>query len=207
MCFSMQASFASSLILFIISFLSFRKIRYQRQLLLVAIPFMFAIQQFAEGFVWASINYNWPLEFRNIFSYIFLFFAFGVWPTLIPLAVYFYEKNSIAKKILKIIFYFGIAVSAVLLYNLITNNLDVIADCCHIIYLTKSFFDTDGTDLLVYCIPVIAPLFISTNNKIKIFGLFIFLSLIYTIYAYQVYLTSVWCFFAAIISSMLYIII
>lgn len=207
MCFSMQASFASSLILFIISYLSFRKIRYQRQLLLVAIPFMFAIQQFAEGFVWASINYNWPLEFRNIFSYIFLFFAFGVWPSLLPLTVYVSEKNNIAKKILKILFYFGIVVSSALLFNLITSNLVVFADCSHIIYLTKNFFSSYGSDLLAYCIPVITPFFISTNNKIKIFGLLIFFSLLYTLYAYQVYLTSVWCFFAAVISSMVYIII
>ena len=59
----------------------------------------------------------------------------------------------------------------------------------------------------IYAFVTIAPLFISSVRRISLFGILILISFFITGILYKEYLTSVWCFFAALISTVVYLII
>jgi hypothetical protein len=200
MCFSLQVSLTASALLFCIGILCFKK---DSKKILAYIPFFFAIQQLAEALVWASFDYSWAEPWRNIFSYIFLFFAYVLWPSFIPYCFYQLEKDKKRQKLLKGIFYLGILVSAYLIYQLSVYSLDVKIVCSSIEYYFQSTNDNIYL-LFVYAFTVMAPCFISTISRAKIFGIALFISWAISCLAYSYAFTSAWCFFAAILSSLIY---
>jgi len=94
MCFSAPASFLASAVLCAAGVASCRLARNKRQLLFASTPFLFAMQQAAEGFVWLSFSYPAFEAWRLFFSYFFLFFAFILWPTWVPVSIYCYELQD-----------------------------------------------------------------------------------------------------------------
>ncbi len=56
----------------------------------------------------------------------------------------------------------------------------------------------------IYLITSIAPLFISSIKRTYILGILMFISCLVTIVFFTQYLTSVWCFFAATMSLVIY---
>jgi hypothetical protein len=202
MCFSLQVSLTASAFLFCIGILCLKK---NSKKILCHIPFFFAIQQLAEALVWASFDYNWAESWRNIFSYIFLFFAYILWPSFIPYCFYQLEKDKKRQKLLKGIFYLGILVSVYLIYQLIIYPLDVKIVCRSIEYYFQS---TNNIYLLfVYAFTVMAPFFISTISRAKIVGVALFISWAISCLVYSYAFTSIWCFFAAILSSLVYLLL
>jgi hypothetical protein len=200
MCFSLQASLTASALLFCIGILCLKK---NPKKILAYIPFIFAIQQLAESLVWASFDYNWDAKWMNLFSYIFLFFAYILWPCLIPYSFFQIEQRQKRQKILNIIFYLGILVSSYLIYQLFTHPLNVKIVCSSIEYYAQSV-NSNIYLLIVYSFTVMAPFFISTLRRVKIYGLTIFMSWAISLLIYSYAFTSVWCFFAAILSSLIY---
>ncbi len=55
-----------------------------------------------------------------------------------------------------------------------------------------------------YLITTIAPFFISSVKRMWVFGILIAVSCVVTGIFFSQYLTSVWCFFAAVISIIVY---
>lgn len=55
-----------------------------------------------------------------------------------------------------------------------------------------------------YLITTIVPFFVSSARRMWVFGILIAVSCIVTGFFFSQYLTSVWCFFAAIISIIVY---
>ena len=52
MCFSATANFVGSGVLCVIGVVTLTKVKHRRELLFAALPSLFAIHQFIEGFVW-----------------------------------------------------------------------------------------------------------------------------------------------------------
>lgn len=197
MCFSATASFMASGVLAIVGILSMRSVKHWQWYLFASVPLLFAIQQFSEGFVWL---YSSPVAAST-----FLFFALGIWPTVIPLAFFLVEPHVPRKALLGILTVAGIFLSSFLLVSLWHQAPDFSAQGCHIIYtfypvIVFAFLPTLWT-AVVYCLATIAPFFISSKRHMKIFGLLIALSCIAAYLFFTIYFISVWCFFAAIISA------
>jgi hypothetical protein len=57
---------------------------------------------------------------------------------------------------------------------------------------------------ILYLIATITPLFISSIQRTHLLGILMFLSCLVTAIFFTQYLTSVWCFFAALISGVIY---
>jgi hypothetical protein len=200
MCFSLKVSLAASVGLFLVGVFCLKK---NHKKLLAYIPFIFAVQQLAEALVWASFDYSWGARWVNIFSYLFLFFAFVVWPLLIPYSFYQIEQTQKRQKILIKICYIGSIVSIYLFYQLIVFPLNVKIVCSSIEYYSQLVNDNLYL-LFTYAFTVMAPCFISTISRAKIFGVALFISWAISCYVYAYAFTSVWCFFAALLSSVIY---
>jgi hypothetical protein len=74
----------------------------------------------------------------------------------------------------------------------------------HIVYVNNFPGMPLGIGLFFYAAVTIAPFFVSSVRRMWLFGLLIATSFVVTGIFYAEYLTSVWCFFAALISVSVY---
>lgn len=201
MCFSATASFGASAILTGIGILAARKVTEPQQRAFAAIPIIFAVQQFVEGFVWLSLTQaSWAEWFRPS-TFIFLFFAEVLWPMWVPFAMLLLEKNQRTRRVFRIAFALGLFFGMHSLYYLLSNTYDVRIADHHILY--KLYFPLTFVIFtwIAYGIGTVMPAFLSSVPKMWVFGLPMALSFLVTLVFYPSYVISVWCFFAALMSG------
>ena len=104
MCFSAGASFGASALLLVGGYATLKKVKQPNQMMFAAIPLIFSIQQFTEGFVWLSFQDPGFYSLQHVFSNIFLFFALIVWPIWVPVSILQLEEEAKRKKILIALF-------------------------------------------------------------------------------------------------------
>lgn len=197
MCFSASASFIASGVLAVIALATLASVKERKWLSVALIPLFFAIQQFAEGLVWL---YKWPMA-----ALTFLFFAFIVWPAYIPFSCLMVESDNAKGPALYLLTVIGLAISGCLLFGLTSSQLSFYMQDCHIVYDAAQglfayrflWFPLAGG----YCISTILPFFISSRPYMKIMGVLVGSSCLIAYLFYSVYFISVWCFFAALLSS------
>ncbi len=200
MCFSAQASFLASGALIALGSYALKKIKTKASRPLALIPFFFGIQQASEGVVWLTYNNPDYALITTIATGVFMLFAFLFWPIWMPLTVLCLEKKMARKHILYILLGVGIAVAATLMYALLLSGVQPEISCSHIYYnvALPAMFNYWGPFL--YCIATIIPLLISTKKHMPLLGVGLFFSVVATYYFYTAFFTSVWCFFAAVLS-------
>jgi hypothetical protein len=204
MCFSAEASFAGGVIISAIGVATVKEVHKPSQLVFASIPLFFGLQQFAEGCLWLTLR-NPEYGTVHIFSkYIFLIMAEVLWPMMIPLSVLFMEENKKRKRILRILLGMGISVSLYYAFCLLFFNVTPQIMGYHIQY--RSDFPKSLTALafIVYFIASITPLFVSSIQRTHLLGILMFLSCVVTAVFFWQYLASVWCFFAAFISGVIF---
>ncbi|HZY24988.1 MAG TPA: DUF6629 family protein [Bacteroidales bacterium] len=204
MCFSPEASFAGGVIISAIGVVTLRKIHRPSQILFACIPIFFGFQQFAEGFVWLTLPMPDHTLFLKIFVYIFLITAQIIWPVLIPLSVLMMEKSNKKKEILKLLLIAGIGLSMYYGYCLLNYHINPRIEGFHIKYYNDFPISLSMIATIIYLIVTIPPLFISSLKRTHLLGILMTLSCIITVIFFKQYLTSVWCFFAALISGVIY---
>ncbi|MCF7821479.1 MAG: hypothetical protein K9M17_03435 [Mariprofundaceae bacterium] len=170
-----------------------------------AIPLLFGIQQLVEGVLWLSIR-NDIDQVRMAMTYLFTFFSHLLWPVYVPYAIALMERGrNIEPWRRNVMWGFraaGIVVAALLLQLVATQPLMAVADE-HIIYLTPFFYDWPMMVLYIAATCVVA--FFSSHLLIRLFGLMVFLFFFVSYWFYTQAFFSVWCFFAAILSLIIYI--
>lgn len=207
MCFSETASFTASAVLTAQGLASLHLVRNHKSLLLIAcVPLFFAIQQFSEGMIWHYFNHDLPIKGLALFAAkIFLFIAYLGWPILIPLAVWIPETVKWRKVLLSFFILGGFIWAGYLIYSLSAVNLEVTNHEHSILYGVDYYTSNDMNVLkLVYLGLIIFPIFISSLSSIWIFGLATVVLAGVAQYFYETTFTSVWCFFGALLSLILY---
>jgi hypothetical protein len=207
MCFSAGASFVAGTVLCATGIVAIKKAKTSSFLFLASIPLLFALQQFTEGFVWLSLTNNDFVSLHKIFVYIFISFALVIWPTLLPLSIYQIEENKKRKKILFAILLIGIGLSVFMLGCLIFRTVTARVMFLHIYYDIDYSLELPIFKNLIYIIPTVLPPFVSSIKNMKIFGSAIVVSFIVTSLLFKENTVSVWCFFAAIISIIIILIV
>jgi hypothetical protein len=114
------------------------------------------------------------------------------------------EKSNKKKEILKTLLMIGIALSMYYGFCLLYFHVSPRIEGFHIKYY-NDFPETLGMiATIVYLIVTISPLFISSVKRTHLLGILMTLSCIVTVIFFKQYLTSVWCFFAALISGVIF---
>jgi len=204
MCFSAEASFAGGVIITAIGVVVVTKVHKPSQLLFACIPIFFGIQQFTEGVLWLTIPNPEYANIQKTATYIFLVMADILWPVLIPVSILMMEKNIRKKRVLWILFAAGIIVSLYYSYCLVFLHVTPKIMGYHIRY-NSDFSKLFAIPVFfLYLVATIPPLFISSIKRMHIFDILMLLSCIVTAIFFTQYLTSVWCFFAALISGVIY---
>lgn len=204
MCFSPEASFVGGVIISFIGIATIKKVHTASQLVFASIPLFFGIQQFAEGFLWLTIPKPEYIDIQKFVTYIFLTMADVLWPMMIPLSVLFMEEDIKRKRIIRILLVMGLSVSLYYSYCLLFLNVTPQIVSYHILY--KNDFPKSLANLVFafYLIASITPLFVSSIKRTHLLGVLMFLSCLVTAIFFRQYLTSVWCFFAALISGVIF---
>ncbi len=204
MCFSAGASFTGGAVLTAIGVASLRKVSDPKQKLFAEIPLLFAFQQFAEGMVWLTLKSGGYHDIQMTAAYIFIIMALVVWPVILPLAVLKMEEIKVRRKIIKALLGSGVILSLYYTTCLVLYNVYPAINGFHIQYINDFPVKFGMVAFGVYIIATMGPLFISSIRGMNLFGILIMFSCLVTGIFYKEYLTSVWCFFAALISIVIY---
>ncbi len=194
MCFSATASFSASGILSAAGITTIRKAKPNERMY-AALPFLFALQQFIEGFQWLAISSG---EHSLVLSYLFLFFAFFLWPTYVPISIYLMEKSGKRKDLLKKFIIVGVACSLYFLIGLFKLPMFVGVLNSRIVYEIGLPFINAAS--FIYAIVTIGSIIISSHKMVRLFGVAAFVFAVIAIVLYTNSFTSVWCFFSAALS-------
>ena len=203
MCFSPSSSFIASSVLSLVGIAALKRTKERALKFLSALPFVFALQQFLEGFVWLQIESK-ATSVSSWMVWLFLFIAQVFWPLWIPLSFYIPEKMAVQKSILKYLVFVGFLSATINAYSLIFFIPNATAGNHHIQY---SFSNTTKMELLghlFYLFATILSPFVSTLRNASLIGLLLFLSFASSYLFFNEYFVSVWCFFAAMISVLIY---
>lgn len=204
MCFSAGASFGAGAVLAAIGIATIKRSRGPSQMAFAGIPLIFAVQQICEGFVWLSLTNPLYASWRQLAAYIFLAFAQVVWPSWVPFSILLVENDKHRKRLLYAALGLGVFVSCYLAYRLVTQNIHAEIIGMHISYVLGAPGTMLHYSAIVYFIVTVSPSFISTVKRMRLFGFSIMISYAITAMFFHDYQLSVWCFFAAIISIVVF---
>ncbi len=204
MCFSPEASFVGGIVISSIGIATFRKVHKPSQLVFASIPLLFGMQQMIEGILWLILPQTGLYLTQTIFTYMFLTLACVIWPIIIPLSVLLMEEKKKRKKILWVPLVIGILLALYYVFCLIFFKVSPHIMRYHIQYDINLPKQLDIVVFAIYLIAIITPLLLSSIKRTNVLGLLLFLSCIITTILFSQYFISVWCFFAALISGVIF---
>jgi hypothetical protein len=204
MCFSAEASFGGAVIISAIGIATVREVHKPSQLVFASIPLFFGLQQCTEGFVWLALRNPHFVRMETFCTYMFLVMAEVLWPMMIPLSVLFMEKSKKIKKIVWVLLVMGISASVYYAFCLLFFNVTPQIMGYHIQYKTNFPNSWTMVAFITYFIASVTPLFVSSIKRTHLLGILMSLSFLVTAVFYLQYLASVWCFFAALMSGVIF---
>ncbi|MGA8619472.1 MAG: DUF6629 family protein [Candidatus Sulfotelmatobacter sp.] len=94
MCFSATANFVGSGVLGAVGVVTLTRVKHRRELLFAALPVLFAVHQFIEGFVWLGLDGILSPSVAHDMGAAFMLYAQGLLPFSLPLSVFLFEPNA-----------------------------------------------------------------------------------------------------------------
>lgn len=207
MCFSAEASFGLSAVLFPAGIYCVQSSLRKVPLLLplAIIPLLFGTQQVAEGLVWTGLH-SGNVALVKLAALVFLFFALALWPFWVPFCAYFTHESGNGKVIYGLVSVFGLLAGLGVYIPLAIHADFPIADVeNHSIHYNAAESPTFQYVPLqvfefLYLALVSSPLLTSMNRKILFMGIALVLSAAMSYLLFWYAFASIWCFFAAMLS-------
>ncbi len=198
MCFSAAANFVGSGVLAAVGVVTLTKVKHRRELLFAAMPTLFAVHQFIEGFVWLGLDGVLSPTVTHDMGAAFVLYAQGLLPFLLPVSVLLFEPRRRDRKRMMPFVVLGGATTLYMLWGLTAYPLQIYVKENSIVYFNPA---TNNTTLAVlYVIATCGSLFFSKVRSMVIFGA-ANLAILLTVMALKRYaFTSLWCAYAAVAS-------
>ncbi len=198
MCFSATANFVGSGVLSTIGVATLTRVKHRRELLFAALPTLFALHQFTEGFVWLGMDGILRPVVAHDMGAAFMLYAQGLLPFLLPLSVLLFEPNVESRKRMLPFAILGGALTLYILWALTAYPLQVSVRSNSLVYINQA---TNNTAVAVlYVIATCGSLFFSKIRMMVIFGVANLAILVTVMIVKRYAFTSLWCAYAAIAS-------
>jgi hypothetical protein len=198
MCFSAAANLVGSTALGAVGVLTLTKVKHRREFLFAALPILFAVHQFIEGFVWLGLDGILSPVVAHNMGAAFMLYAQGLLPFLLPLGVLLFEPDGSSRRRMLPFVVLGGTTALYILWALTAYPLQVWMKGNSIVYINQA--TNNSAVAVLYVIATCGSLFFSKVRAMVLFGaanLVIFL----VVLAYKSYaFTSLWCAYAAIAS-------
>jgi hypothetical protein len=198
MCFSANANFVGSAALGAIGVVTLTKVKHRRELLFAALPTLFAVHQFIEGFVWLGLDGILSPTVTRDMGAAFMLYAQGILPLLMPLSVWLFEPNARSRRRMLPFLAVGGATTLYILWALTAYQLQVYVRGDSIVYINQA---TNNTAVAVlYVIATCGSLFFSKIRMMVAFGVANLAILLVVMEVKRYAFTSLWCAYAAVAS-------
>ena len=198
MCFSATANFVGSGVLGAVGLVTFTKVKHKRELLFAALPTLFALHQFIEGFVWLGLDGILSPAVAHDMGAAFMLYAQGLLPFLLPLSVFLFESDRKSRGRMLPFLVLGGATTLYILWALTAFPLQLYVKGNSIVYINQA---TNNISVAVlYVIATCGSLFFSKIRMMVIFGA-ANLAILLAVMEFKRYaFTSLWCAYAAVAS-------
>ncbi len=201
MCFSATASFVAGTTLSLIGVATLKNVQRKSEFPFALIPLLFGVQQLIEGGLWLSFRFDHPLV-NMATTYAFSVFSHTVWPIFVPFSVGMLETVSWRRHVMWGFQVVGLAIGLYLLYFLIKYPVVAVAKE-NIVYVSPHFYQVPA--MLLYLAATCVVSFFSSHRLVKIFGVLALALFFIAYWFYTEALFSVWCFFSAVLSAIIYL--
>jgi hypothetical protein len=203
MCFSAAASFTAAAAVGAVGAITLWKARHDYALLpIAAFPVLFALQQGVEGFLWLDLARPQASGCRPVLVHAFLGYAEVFWPSYAPLAALLIEPARLRRRLILLCLAIGVALSTYLLVKMIGHPYTASAATGHIAYKNTAWYPR-GIEI-PYVIATTISLLLSSHRPVRLLAVVILAGFAVAYGAYHLAYVSVWCFFAAIASGLVY---
>ncbi len=202
MCFSANASFIASGVIGAIGVATLRQVREPRALLFASVPLLFAFHQFVEGFVWLGFDgVIGPAALDHV-SFIFMIYAYAIVPLLLPVAVLLMEPTGWRRRVILGLTGIGALVFGLDIFGLVGYPSQVFVEHHSIAYRNPVTRDLVITGL--YILATCGALLMSSHRVVRWFGVLNIIGLTIAQLIKEYAFASVWCFYAAIFSVIIF---
>ncbi len=202
MCFSATANFVGSAVLGGIGVATLTEVKHRRELLLAAVPWLFAVHQFTEGFVWLGLDHRLSATVAHDAGAAYVLYAQGLLPFLLPMSVLLIEPTLHRRRRMLSFTILGGALALYILWGLIADPLQIFVRNHSIVYLNA--ITTTMVVAVIYVIATCGALLFSGFRDLRIFGWLNVVGLIVVMLIRSYAFTSIWCAYAALVSIVLY---
>lgn len=200
MCFSATASFIAGTALTVLGVATLRLARRKIEIPFAAIPLLFGLQQLIEGVLWLSFTFDAP-QLNIAMTYLFSMFSHVLWPMFVPFSIVWLETVPWRRQVIWGFQVIGLLVGLYLLYLLIVFPVTAVAEE-NIVYVSPHFYKLPV--MLLYLAATCVSCFFSSHATVRLFGVLALILFGITYGFFELALFSVWCFFAAVLSSIIY---
>lgn len=200
MCFSAQASLIAGTTLGLIGKETLKKPKVRSDYPYASIPAIFAVQQFTEAAVW--LTFGMPV-INQVLAFIYMFFAYVLWPVFVPVAILLMETSPLRKRLIKIFAVCGMIVGLTMFYSMFTGPVEA-----QVIGQSISYTSIGNYPHILFWLYAAATCFsciVSSHRMVTLFGLTLGVSCFTAYQCYANSFFSVWCFFAALLSFLVYL--
>lgn len=202
MCFSATASFVASGVIGSIGVATLRHVRERRTLLFATLPILFAAHQFTEGWIWLGLEGRIDKLAFDHFTFLFMLYAYCGLPLLMPTAVALMEPPGWRRGVIP-----GLIGIGALACSWNFSGIVFFPTRCVIVQNSVAYHNMMTGNIWSSCLYVLAacgaPL-LSSHRTVRWYGVVNVAALATTEIVRQHAFASVWCFYAAIMSAVIY---
>ena len=202
MCFSATANFVGSAVLGAIGVATLKEVKHRRELLFAAMPCLFALHQFTEGFVWLGIDGRLSQAALHGAAAAYVLYAQGLLPFLLPLSVFLIEPTRHRRWRMMWFLILGSGLALYILWGLTMAPLQVSAVGHSIVY--ENALTTTKLVAVLYVIATCGALFFSGFRDLVLLGWLNLVGLLVVMAVKSYAFTSIWCAYAAVVSVVIY---
>ena len=201
MCFSPEADFTAGAVVAGIGVETLRRVRAPRELIVGALPLLFALHQLTEGFVWLGLRGQVSSGVGAVAKEVYIVYAHAVLPAIVPLGFTLLEPDRRRSRWMWPLACLGLLLGVYLLWQVTAYPVGAQPQAHCIDYTTHT-----PNDVLIgalYVISTCGPALISSRPYLRWFGLVSLVGVIAVALVRVDELTSLWCLYVAFVSLLI----
>lgn len=198
MCFDANASFVGGIVLGGLAVATRPLVRDRRELWFASLPLVFGVHQILEGIIWLQLDSSAAVSVRTPAVEAWLFIAWCLLPIWLPLSVSVFEPDQRRRSWMHALAALGVVTGFSLYLASMAYSTDVIINNHHLEYRLP--FHPGWLLGIPYVTATCLPLLISSRRFVNRFGIAMVFSMGASVAIAAKQFSSVWCFFAALLS-------
>lgn len=200
MCLAPEADIAAAAVITVAAVDAARHVREPREIPIAGLPWLFVAHSIMSAFVWWSLQGKVSQGTGDIAAWLFMLFAFSLFPAYVPWAIYALEADERRRRRMLVIAVIGTIVCVVFFIRLVLGEGRATDGGWYIDYRIDA---TDNGILAIgYIIATCGAMLLSGERVLVIYGWLNAAAVILLALLVAAGFASLWCFWAAITSAM-----